>query len=131
VHERHAQQAQPPAPASGVTYLRLRGNRYAGSGMAEHSVAGFPSLDSVSPIRVALRLSTMVVRNHRDCLVVSTKLVALDRHARSLWMDSPVRKYPSLAKAGERVDDVLLRIRVEFNAHKCQAQMFAQSTKSA
>ena len=52
-------------------------------------------------------------------------------HARSLWMDSPVRKYPSLAKAGERVDDVLLRIRVEFNAHECQAQMFAQSTKSA
>ena len=35
----------------------------------------------------------MVVRNHRDCLVVSTQLVALYRYARSLWT-------PKMTKGG-------------------------------
>jgi hypothetical protein len=34
-------------------------------------------------------------------------------------------------KAGERVADVLLRIRDEFNAHELQAQTFRPSKKSA
>ena len=34
-------------------------------------------------------------------------------------------------KRGERVDDVLLRIRAEFNAHVCETQTLAGSMKSA
>jgi hypothetical protein len=55
-------------------------------------------------------------------------------------MDKPVisskcslcrREFAAYPKAGERVDDVLLRIRSEFNAHECQRQTFAHSEKSA
>jgi hypothetical protein len=55
-------------------------------------------------------------------------------------MDEPVissrcsacqRPFAASPKARERVDDVLLRIRVEFNAHECQRQTFSHSKKSA
>ncbi len=41
------------------------------------------------------------------------------------------REFAANPKAGERVDDVLLRIRVEFNSHECQEQTLADLTKSA
>jgi hypothetical protein len=65
-----------------------------------------------------------------------------DRYLRfdNIDMDRPVissrcsacqREFVANPKAGERVDDVLLRIRAEFNAHECQRQTFAHSKKSA
>lgn len=41
------------------------------------------------------------------------------------------REFAAAPKASEHVDDALLRIRAEFNAHECQAQTFAPSKKSA
>jgi hypothetical protein len=61
-------------------------------------------------------------------------------HFDNIDMDEPVIsarcsrcscEFAANPKAGERVDDVLLRIRDEFNAHECQAQTFRPSKKSA
>jgi hypothetical protein len=40
-------------------------------------------------------------------------------------------EFAASPKAGERVDDVLLRIRHEFNAHECQTQTFKPTKKLA
>jgi hypothetical protein len=41
------------------------------------------------------------------------------------------RRFAMNPKTGEKVEDVLLRVRAEFNAHECQAQVFAHSKKPA
>ena len=61
-------------------------------------------------------------------------------HFDNIDMEKPVissqcsrckREFNATPKAGERVDDVLLRIRDEFNAHECQVQTLAHFKKSA
>lgn len=61
-------------------------------------------------------------------------------HFDNIDMDEPVissrcsccaREFAANPKRGERVDDLLMRIRAEFNAHECQEQPLAHSRKSA
>ena len=61
-------------------------------------------------------------------------------HFDNIDMDEPVissrcshcgSEFAASPEAGERVDDVLLRIRAEFNAHLCESQTFPHPRKSA
>ena len=61
-------------------------------------------------------------------------------HFDNIDMDKPVinaqcsrckREFTATPKAGERIDDVLLRIRGEFNAHECEVQTFVHPKTSA
>ncbi len=38
------------------------------------------------------------------------------------------REFAAAPRANERVDDVILRLRAEFNAHECQLKTFAEKS---
>jgi hypothetical protein len=48
----------------------------------------------------------------------------------SAWCSRCAREFTAEPRTGERVDDVLLRIRTAFDAHVCSEQAFAPWKKS-